>query len=125
MCTYILTLHRSCSHKQYQNTFKCVSARGSVLNRSLGSLTLDQTIHLPDALPLEMPDPMCNQITRVATRPVEGQCRACMRKERETRAREKGEFCSLWVMMLMLMMSISAFWELMVMRTEKLTVVAI
>ncbi|CCF43540.1 hypothetical protein CH063_13210 [Colletotrichum higginsianum] len=89
MCTYILTLHRSCSHKQYQNTFKCVSARGSVLNRSLGSLTLDQTIHLPDTLPLEMPDPMCNQITRVATRPVEGQCRACVRKEREMRAREK------------------------------------
>ncbi|KZL75648.1 hypothetical protein CI238_04844 [Colletotrichum incanum] len=91
MCTYIYTLHKDCMHKQYQNTFKCVSARGNVLNRSSRGLTLDRTVHLPDVLPREVPDPTCDEKTKVATRPVNGHCRACMRREKELRALERGD----------------------------------
>ncbi|KAK2003157.1 hypothetical protein LX36DRAFT_651488 [Colletotrichum falcatum] len=93
MCTYIYTMHKDCMHRQYQNTFKCVSARGGVLGRGSVAVTLDHTIHLPDALPWEVPDPMCREKTKVATRPVSGRCRACMRRERELWALEKGESC--------------------------------
>ncbi|GKT57530.1 hypothetical protein ColTof4_09522 [Colletotrichum tofieldiae] len=94
MCTYIYTLHKDCMHKQYQNTFKCVSARGSVLIRSSRGLTLDHTLHLPDALPREIPDPMCDERIKMATRPVSGRCRACVRREKELQALERGEFYS-------------------------------
>ncbi|WYZ37620.1 hypothetical protein EsH8_II_001126 [Colletotrichum jinshuiense] len=88
MCTYIYTLHKDCMHKQYQNTFKCVSARGSVFDRSSRSLNLDHTLHLPDAHPQQMPDPMCNEGAKHATRPVSGRCRACAREERAMRQKK-------------------------------------
>ncbi|KAK1975793.1 hypothetical protein LZ30DRAFT_604840 [Colletotrichum cereale] len=90
MCTYIYTLHKDCMHRQYQNTFKCVSARGGIPGRASVALTLDRTVHLPDALPWEAPDPMCREKTKVATRPVSGRCWMCTRRERELRALEKG-----------------------------------
>lgn len=90
MCTYIYTLHKDCMHKQYQNTFKCVSARGSVFHRSSRSLSLDHTLHLPDAPPQQMPDPMCNEGAKHATRPVSGRCRACAREERAMRQKKMG-----------------------------------
>ncbi|OLN86188.1 hypothetical protein CCHL11_04177 [Colletotrichum chlorophyti] len=75
MCTYIYTYHKDCGHRQYQNTFKCLSARGSVLHQASRSLTLDKTVHLPEAEPRKVPDPMCDEASKRATRPVMGQCR--------------------------------------------------
>ncbi|GKT51583.1 uncharacterized protein ColSpa_11764 [Colletotrichum spaethianum] len=89
MCTYIYTLHKDCMHKQYQNIFKCASARGSMPNLPSHGLTLDRTLHLPDVPPWEVPDPMCNERAKIATRPVNGRCRACMGRERELKALER------------------------------------
>ncbi|KAF6839204.1 hypothetical protein CPLU01_01942 [Colletotrichum plurivorum] len=83
MCNYIFTVHSDCSHKQYQNTFKCPEARGSALFQSYSNLTLSQTMHLPASTPKQIPEPLCSGQIRNAVRPVTGLCRACIREERE------------------------------------------
>ncbi|KAF9878472.1 hypothetical protein CkaCkLH20_03964 [Colletotrichum karsti] len=83
MCTYIYTYHKDCGHKQYQNTFKCLSARGSSMFQSSRSLTLDRTIHLPDQEPAQVPNALCDGNIKNAVRPVPGRCRTCAREERE------------------------------------------
>ncbi|KAL0940591.1 uncharacterized protein CTRU02_203354 [Colletotrichum truncatum] len=83
MCTYIYTRHNDCSHKQYQNTFKCPSARGSALLQSPWNLTLEHTIHLPDQAPKQIPHALCDGQIKKAIRPVPGRCRTCIREDRE------------------------------------------
>ncbi|KAF6811192.1 hypothetical protein CSOJ01_05871 [Colletotrichum sojae] len=83
MCNYIFTVHSDCSHKQYQNTFKCPEARGSALFQSYSNLTLSQTVHLPASTPKQFPEPLCSGRIRNAVRPVTGLCRACIHEERE------------------------------------------
>lgn len=83
MCNYVFTVHSDCSHKQYQNTFKCPEARGSALFQSYSNLTLNQTLHLPASTPKQIPEPLCSGQIRKVVRPVTGLCRACIREERE------------------------------------------
>ncbi|KAF6820368.1 hypothetical protein CMUS01_11562 [Colletotrichum musicola] len=83
MCNYIFTVHSDCSHKQYQNTFKCPEARGSALFQSYSNLSLSQTVHLPASTPKQIPEPLCSGRIRNAVRPVTGLCRACIHEERE------------------------------------------
>ncbi|CRK43239.1 hypothetical protein BN1723_005560 [Verticillium longisporum] len=88
MCIQIYTLHVSCDHHQYQNTFPCRSARGHNLGHPTRDLTLHHTKHLPASPPSESELAMCTGELRNATRPVEGTCQACVRKAREKRGQK-------------------------------------
>ncbi|KAG7139597.1 hypothetical protein HYQ46_008143 [Verticillium longisporum] len=90
MCIQIYTLHISCDHHQYQNTFPCRSARGHNLGHPTRDLTLHHTKHLPASPPSESQLAMCTGELRNATRPVEGTCQACVRKAREKRGWHSG-----------------------------------
>ncbi|KAH7366887.1 hypothetical protein B0T11DRAFT_48688 [Plectosphaerella cucumerina] len=88
MCIHVYTLHAACSHRQFQNTFACESARGG--GSTYDNLHLARTVHLPARE--EMGTPVCEDPRqRRATRPVGGWCSACIAQQRREERERKRE----------------------------------
>jgi hypothetical protein len=88
MCIHVYTLHAACSHRQFQNTVACESARGG--DSTYDNLHLARTVHLPARE--EVGTPVCEDPRqRRATRPVGGWCSACIAQQRREERERKRE----------------------------------